>query len=83
MINKLKSYPKRIDNKTSDLLTQTKHPRSQHPELEIHPALPTLEDGRHPRVLYCGLDTSRLELIRQRKTVNLSPCRKQLGTTQC
>jgi hypothetical protein len=66
---------------TSTTLADYRDPK--HPEPKGHPATPTPEDGRLQRAPYSGLDTSRLELIRQRKTGNLSPRRKQLGAKEC
>jgi hypothetical protein len=68
---------------TSDPPPQAEDRNPRHPEPERHPATPAPEDGRPQRAPYSGLDSSRLELIRQRKTGNLSPCRKQLGAEQC
>jgi hypothetical protein len=83
MINKLQSYPKQIDNMTSDSLPQTVHRDPNIVNWEDIRAIPIPDDERPQRVPYSGLDPSRLELIRQRKTGNLSPCRKQLGAKQC
>jgi hypothetical protein len=63
MINKLKSYPKQIDNMTSD--PSLLEPEYRDPNIGTGKTSgnPTLEDGKAQRVPYSRLDTSQLELI--------------------